>query len=79
MNELVSNPNITPSDYKTLYPIFLFNVSKQSEKLKYSTADLQIKMEFNEDVPLSTEGYAITISDRLINFQSDGNKFSVVI
>ena len=22
MNELVSNPNITPSDYKTLYPIF---------------------------------------------------------
>ena len=35
MNELVSNPNITPSDYKTLYPIFLFDVSKQSEKLKY--------------------------------------------
>ena len=36
-------------------------------------------MEFNENVPLSTEAYAITISDRLINFQSDGNKFSVVI
>ena len=79
MNELVSNLNITPSDYKTLYPIFLFDVSKQSEKLKYSTTDIQIKMEFNENVPLSTEGYAIIISDRLINFQSDGNKFSVVI
>ena len=51
MNELVSNPNITPSDYKTLYPIFLFYVSKQSEKLKYSTTDIQIKMEFNEVVP----------------------------
>ena len=35
-------------------------------------------MEFNENVPLSTEGYAI-ISDRLIKFQCDGNKFSVVI
>ena len=79
MNELVSNPNITPSDYKTLYPIFLFDVSKQSEKLKYSTTDIQIKMEFNENVPLSTQAYAITISDRLINFQADGNKFSVVI
>ena len=34
MNELLSNPNITPSDYETLYPLFLLDVSKQSEKLK---------------------------------------------
>ena len=40
MNEMISNPNITPSDYKTLYPLFLFDVSKQSEKLKYSTTDI---------------------------------------
>ena len=79
MNELVSNPNITPSDYKTLYPIFVFDVSKQSEKLKYSTTDIQIKVEFNEVLPLSTEGYAVIISDRLIKFQSDRNNFSVVI
>ena len=48
MNELISNPNFTPSEYKTLIPLFLFDVSKQSEKLKYSTTDIQIKMEFNE-------------------------------
>ncbi len=24
MDELVSNPNITPSDYRTLYPLFVF-------------------------------------------------------
>ena len=47
MDELVSNPNITPSDYRTLYPLFLFDVSAQSEKLKYSTTDIQIKMHFN--------------------------------
>ena len=69
----------TPSDYNTLYPIFLFDVSKQSEKLKYSTTDIQIKMEFNDNMPLSTEAYAVTITDRLINFRSDGNKYSVVI
>ena len=79
MDELISNPNITPADYKTMYPLFLFDVSKQSEKLKYSTTDIQIKMDFKENVPADTQVYGVIISDRLINFQSDGNKFSVVI
>ena len=29
-------------------------------------------------IPANTNAYAVIISDRLINFQSDGNKFSVV-
>ena len=37
MDELLSSPNINPSEYRNLYPLFLFDVSKQSEKLKYST------------------------------------------
>ena len=79
MDELISNPNITPADYKTMYPLFLFDVSKQSEKLKYSTTDIQIKMDFKDpDVLDNTQVYGVIISDRLINFQSDGNKFSVV-
>ena len=78
MDELISNPNITPSDYRTLYPLFLFDVSKQSEKLKYSTTDIQIKMHFSNPLGAVTQVYAVIISDRLINFQSDGNKFSVV-
>ena len=78
MDELVSSPNITPSDYKALYPLFLFDVSKQSEKLKYSTTDIQIKMHFSAGIPANTQAYAVIISNRLINFQSDGNKFSVV-
>ena len=79
MDELVSNPNINPSDYRNLYPLFLFDVSKQSEKLKYSTTDIQIKMHFSEGIPANTQAYAVIISDKLINFQSDGNEFSVVI
>ena len=78
MDELVSNPNISPSDYKDLYPLFLFDVSKQSERLKYSVTDFQIKVFFEGNVDAQTEAYAVIISDRLINFQSDGNKFSVV-
>ena len=78
MDELISNPNINPTEYRNLYPLFLFDVSKQSEKLKYSTTDIQIKMQFSAGIPLDTQAYAVIISDRLINFQSDGNKFSVV-
>ena len=78
MDDLVSNLNINPSDYKTLYPLFLFDVSNQSEKLIYSTTDIQIKMYFSVNVNAGTQAYAVTISDRLINFQSDGNKMSVV-
>ena len=79
MDGLISNLNISPTDYRNLYPLFLFDVSKQSEKLKYSTTDIQIKMYFSANVPANTQAYAVTISDRLINFQSDGNKMSVVI
>ena len=78
MDELISNPNINPSDYKDLYSLFLFDVSKQSEKLKYSTTDIQVKMFFRGDIPVGVQVYGVIISDRLINFQSDGNKFSVV-
>ena len=78
MDELVSSPNITPADYRELYPLFLFDVSKQSEKLKYSTTDIQIKVHFNPRLDANTQVYAVIISDRLINFQSDRNKFSVV-
>ena len=79
MDELVSNPNFTPLEYKLMYPLFLFDVSKQSEKLKYSTTDIQIKIHFSRTgAPANAQVYGVIISDRLINFQSDGNKFSVV-
>ena len=78
VDELISNPNFTPLEYGTLYPLFLFDVSKQSEKLKYSTTNIQVKMHFSANVNANTQAYAVIISYRLINFQSDGNKFSVV-
>ena len=78
MDELVSNPNISPSDYKDLYPLFLCDVSKQSERLKYSVTDIQIKAFFDGNVNANTDAYAVIVSDRLIDFQSDGNKMSVV-
>jgi hypothetical protein len=41
MNELITQSNITPADYKDLFPLFVFDVSKQSERLKSSVIDVQ--------------------------------------
>ena len=78
MDELVSNPSINPSDFKDLFPLFVFDVSKQSEKLKHSVTDIQIKAFFNANVPNNTEAFAVVISDRVLSFQSDGNKMTVI-
>ena len=69
---------ITPSDYKTLYPLFTFDVSKQKEKLKSSVVDIQIKANFIENVPANTSAFTPVISDKMLSFQSDGNKMSVI-
>ena len=77
MDELITQSNITPSDYKTLYPLFTFDVSKQKEKLKFSVINIQIKANFTENVPANARAFALVISDKMLSFQSDGNKMSV--
>ena len=54
MHELITQSGITPSDYKDLFPLMVFDVSKQSEKLKPSRVDIQIKATFNVAVPDNT-------------------------
>ena len=78
MNELITQSNITPSDYKTLYPLFTFDVSKQTEKLKSSVVDIQIKANFTENVPANTIAFPLVVSDKMLSLQSDGNKMSVI-
>ena len=78
MDELIIQANITPSDYKTLYPRFVFDVSKQKEILKSSVADIQIKAQFTANVPANTKAYAVFISGKMLSFQSVGNKISVM-
>ena len=78
MDELITQSNITPSDYKTLYPLFTYDVSKQNEKLKSSVVDIKIKANFTENVPANIRAFALVISDKMLSFQSDGNKMSVI-
>ena len=80
MDELVSNHNINPVDYKNLYPLFVFDVTKQSEKLKTSISDIHIKASFDDNNPPdNTIAYAVIISDRLFHFVSDGSKIMNIV
>ena len=78
MDELISNSNINPVDFKTLFPLFVFDVSKQSERLKNSITDITIKAQFSVNVSANTQAFALVISDRILKFASDGKKMAVV-
>jgi len=52
-------------------------VTKQSEKLKNSVTDIQIKAQFSANVAANTEAFAVVISDKSLIFQSDGQKMHV--
>ena len=57
MDELITQSNITSTDYKTFYLLFTFDVSKQKKKLKFSVVDIQIKANFIENVPANTGAF----------------------
>ena len=69
MDELITQSNATPSDYRTLYSLFTFDVSKQKEKLKSSIVDFQIKANFTENDSVNTRVFALVISDKMLSFQ----------
>ena len=66
------------SAYKSLFPIIVFDVRKQNEKLKVGVMDIQVKFEFGAAVPADTTAYAVIISDRFYKLSSDGKNMSVV-
>ena len=86
MDELVSNCGINPIEFKKLYPLHVFDVTKQSEKLKTSVSDIHVKAFFNanpnpgnDNLPANNMAYAVIISDRLFHFVSDGSKITNIV
>ena len=69
---------MNPTAFKSLYPIHIFDVSKQSERLTEGVVDLTVRMEFSANVPVNTQAYALVISDRMLKLKSDGSMMSVL-
>ena len=60
---------MSPYASKSLYPIHVFDVSKQSERLTEGVIDLTVRMEFSANVPANTQAYALVISDRMLKLK----------
>lgn len=74
----VAAPTIDPISFKNLHPIFVFDVSKQDDRVKSSIVDVTLEMKFDAVLDVDTTAHAIIISDRMIKLQSDGSNLTVV-
>ena len=78
IDPLVTGSAITPLSYKELFPLYIFNVSKQSERINQGVVDVTVKMQFSENVGANARAYALIISDRRLKLESDGKKMHVL-
>ena len=74
IDNLLDGSAVNASALKSLYPIHIFDVSKQSKRLTESVVDLTVRMEFSANVHANTQSYALVINDRMLKFESDGSK-----
>ena len=71
IDNLLAGSAVSPSAFKSLYPIHVFDVSNH-ERLTGVVVDLTVGMEFSTNVPAVTQAYALVISNRMLKFKSDG-------
>ena len=78
IDNLISATNVGFLDYKTLFPIFCFDLRRQSERLKTGVTDITLECRFGAAVPEKTIAHCVLISDRKLKFKSDGEKLSLL-
>ncbi len=69
---------VDPLTYKEEFPIFYFDVSKQSERLTEGVVDIKVRMRFKEAPGINAVAHALVISDRRMFFESDGRKMNIL-
>ena len=72
IDNLLAGSAVNPNAFKSLYTIHIFDVSKYSERLA------GVVVEFSANVPANTQAYALVISDRMLEFKTDGSKTRVL-
>ena len=79
LDSIIGGSGINPMAFKELTPLFVFNVSKKSERLNHGVVDITVEMQFAANaVAAHTCAYALVISDRRLKLQSDGKKMHVL-
>ena len=70
---MIASTCVDAMTYKSLYPIIMFDVSKQSERLKSAVTDITL------DAPTATSvAHTVMISNRKLRFKSNGDQMNVL-
>ena len=64
IDNLLTGSGGSPNAFKSLFPIHVFDVSKQSERLTEGVVDLTVRMEFSANVPANTQAYDLVSYSR---------------
>ena len=78
ISDSVTSTSVDPIAYKHLFPLIVYDVSRQSERIQQAAVDITIQCNFNATVPAKTKAFCLMISDRRLKFKSDGTKASIV-
>ena len=73
-----TSPNLSSFDYKEYYPLYVIDISNQSDSIKGNITDITVKINFNSDITKPLQVYAVVISDRIVETESDRSKFRVL-
>ena len=68
------NDCVSYQSYKKLFRLYVFDVSKQSERLKNTVVDIKITFKLGANAPANTTAYAVVYHDRIWSLESDGSK-----
>jgi hypothetical protein len=77
LNELITESNISTNEYRALYPLFVFDVSRREENIILLSVDLRTEATFGENVKENTHAYALVTSDKICSFKYEGTSLSV--
>ena len=78
IGDSVTSTSVDPIAYKHLFPLIVYDVSRQSERIKQAVIDITVQCYFSANVPEKTKAYCLMISDRRLKYKSDGTKASIV-
>ena len=81
VDKMISSSCVDATDFKTLYPLYVFDLSRQRETTNNSAiSDIDVDMTFGlaAGIAVHTNAFALVISDRKIKFQGDGKRSAVV-
>ena len=81
VDKMVSCSCVDAKDFKTLYPLYVFDLTRQRETTNNSTiSDIAVDMTFGlaDGIGAGTNAFAFVISDRKIKIQGDGKRSAIV-